>query len=82
MIHKDIKPENLLFDEKGYIRIADFGTSRFKYNSNKQQINGTLSYMAPELFKNHDVSFEADFYAVGCIIYELATGNFLYQTKD
>ena len=49
IVHKDIKPENILIDNKGYIHVTDFGVSHSI--SDKSKKGGTLGYMAPEILK-------------------------------
>ena len=45
IIHRDVKPENLVFDEKGYFHKTDFGIAKFKYKNNKNETSGTPGYM-------------------------------------
>lgn len=52
VIHRDVKPENLVFDKNGYLRLTDFGIARYNQNLNtksKENISGTLGYMALEV---------------------------------
>ena len=52
VFHRDLKPENCAFDEKGYLRLFDFGIARIKGDDLREEWSGTLLYMAPEvLFK-------------------------------
>lgn len=71
LLHRDVKPANLLFDSEGYLRVGDFGLSRPFENENKWYSSGTPAYMAPEVMcrQNHGVS--SDFYGLGVILYEL-----------
>lgn len=86
IIHRDIKPDNILKDAAGHYVITDFGLSlkmrstlrrastRLKNNASDQA--GSISYMAPELFKAEPESVKAtDIWALGATIYELATGS-------
>ena len=72
IIHRDIKPANLVFDNKGYIRISDFGIA--VYYSNKDDIPpaGTPGYFAPECIMNrYKFFYSADFFNLGIILYEI-----------
>eukprot|EP00878_Enallax_costatus_P017550 GHUV01018437.1.p1 GENE.GHUV01018437.1~~GHUV01018437.1.p1 ORF type:complete len:345 (+),score=78.36 GHUV01018437.1:609-1643(+) len=74
VVHRDLKPHNVLLDKDGRAAIADFGISRFKdpcrsHLSITHQ-GGTPNYMAPELFNGRRVSEAADVYSLGCILYE------------
>jgi serine/threonine protein kinase len=59
IIHKDIKPENLVFELSGYLRTTDFGISRYYKPENYMEGSGTLGYMSPEVMcrQNHRHSF-------------------------
>jgi serum/glucocorticoid-regulated kinase 2 len=75
VVHRDIKPENLVIDEDGYVRITDFGIARSIDTDNSFNTSGTPGYMAPEVMFNQDHGSCADFYALGVILYECATGK-------
>jgi serum/glucocorticoid-regulated kinase 2 len=75
IIHRDLKPENIVFEENGYARITDFGVARKHKNDNSDETSGTPGYMAPEVICRMNHSFEADFFALGVIIYELIFGT-------
>lgn len=71
IIHCDIKPENIIFDRKGYAHITDFGIARPSYEISQNEFNGTPGYMAPELLFCEKYSFPVDFYAIGIVTHEL-----------
>lgn len=74
IIHRDIRPSNLLIDEKDNIKITDFGTSTLL--SNRQFATtkiGSPPYMAPEQFEGRAV-LASDIYSAGCLFYEMITG--------
>ena len=76
MAHRDIKPENILIDKENRIKIIDFGFSTTQ-DQEKVVVAGTPQYMAPELInkKNYD-PMKADIWALGIMLYWLATGFF------
>ena len=49
-IHKDVKPENLVFEENGYLRLTDFGIARMYQPDNSKDTQGTQGYVSPEVF--------------------------------
>ena len=82
IIHKDIKPENLVFDSKGYLHITDLGISKIYHEDNKKENSGTLDYMAPEVLFNQNHDYSADFFALGVIGYEIIKGERPYKGKN
>ena len=83
VVHKDIKPENLICDEKGYVRITDFGITKKTEWDISNEISGTLGYMAPEVFFKRNKAFpESDFFSLGVVLYEIVTGNKPYLATD
>jgi serine/threonine-protein kinase len=79
MIHRDVKPENVLLADDGRVKVADFGLAR-AVNAETQHtatggvLIGTVSYLAPELVVSGRADARADVYAVGVLIYEMLTG--------
>ena len=83
IMHLDLKPENLVFDMKGYLRITDFGiASEIKNYRKNRETSGTLGYMAPEVILGNRPGPEADYFALGVIIHELVTGKRPYLAKN
>lgn len=77
VIHRDVKPANILINNDGRIKVSDFGIARIETSQLTQigDVLGTPHYMAPEQFLGIDVSLHSDLYSVGVIAYELLTGR-------
>ena len=82
VIHRDVKPENLVCDDKGYVRLTDFGIAKIKKEENSSEKSGTPGYMAPEVLMGQNHSFTVDFYAIGIIGYEFLMGKRPYVGKN
>jgi serine/threonine protein kinase len=77
LIHRDIKPQNLLITTDGTLKIADFGIARSLDGTQLTQVGtvlGTAGYLAPEQAAGESVTAAADIYALGAVLYELLTG--------
>lgn len=82
VIHRDLKPENLLLDSDFRIKIADFGTGKVMEPGAEQSAKtfvGTAQYISPELLERNTTSKSSDFWALGCIIYQMIAGRFAFQ---
>ncbi len=77
VVHRDMKPSNIIINEAGEVKIADFGIARTEASSLTQagDVLGTVYYMSPEQFLGLEVGKWADLYSVGVIAYELLTGR-------
>ena len=80
IIHRDIKPDNIMFDADGVPKLADLGVARFAadahLNTQKGMIVGTPAYMAPEqMIDSHHIDERADIYSLGLVLYEMLAGK-------
>ncbi|MER8233439.1 serine/threonine-protein kinase [Streptomyces sp. NPDC094049] len=84
VVHRDIKPGNLLVDGDGTVKLADFGIARFVDDpsgalTTTGQIVGTGLYLAPERALGQPASSASDVYSLGCVLYQLLTGRTPFQ---
>ncbi len=80
IVHRDIKPGNVMLTRSGEIKVMDFGIARAVADSQATmtqtaQVIGTAQYLSPEQARGERVDFRSDLYSVGCLLYELLTGR-------
>lgn len=87
MVHQDLRPENIMIDNTGIVKIIDFGSTRVAGvveagpNIESGEILGTLQYTAPEYFIGDTGTRRADFFSLGVIAYQMLTGQLPYGTQ-
>ena len=82
ILYRDMKPENILLDERGHLRISDLGLAiRIPEGSKVKGRVGTAGYMAPEVLKNEAYLFSVDWWGLGCVIYEMIAGKPPFRDK-
>lgn len=80
IVHRDIKPQNILVDREGRVKVADFGIARLKTSQTTQldpngSAMGSVHYLSPEQARGEVVSEQSDLYSVGIVLYEMLTGH-------
>lgn len=87
MLHQDLRPENIMIDTNGTVKIIDFGSTRvagireISTFQEQQQILGTAQYSAPEYFLGENGTNASDIFSLGVITYQLLSGNLPYGTQ-
>ncbi|MDF7665940.1 Stk1 family PASTA domain-containing Ser/Thr kinase [Bifidobacterium sp. ESL0745] len=80
IIHRDIKPGNIMISEQGMVKVMDFGIARALDDSvatmtQSQGVVGTAQYLSPEQARGETVDMRSDLYSAGCVLYEMLTGR-------
>ena len=78
VVHRDIKPGNVMVDEKGHVTVMDFGLALLTEGSKLTKFDttlGTVAYMSPEQAEGAKVDHRADIWALGCVLYEMVCGQ-------
>ena len=87
MVHQDLRPDNIMIDETGTVKIIDFGSTRVAGvaetgpSLKDEEILGTLQYTAPEYFVGEIGNRRSDFFSLGVIAYQMLTGKLPYGTQ-
>ena len=81
IIHRDIKPDNIMIDEDGYLKFTDL-TSCKLIDDRTYTLVGTPHYLAPEVFLSSGYDFAADFWSLGVCLYEFLAGRLPFDGED
>jgi 3-phosphoinositide dependent protein kinase-1 len=85
IIHRDLKPENVLLDSNMHVKICDFGSAKDLSKSDSGRADsfvGTAQYVSPELLSDKTACKASDLWALGCIIYQLLSGDFPFRAGN
>ncbi len=85
LIHRDIKPQNILLDKTGRVKVADFGIAKSSTSSTLTEAGitlGTVHYFSPEQAKGQPVLPQSDIYSIGIVLYEMMTGRIPFDSDN
>jgi beta-lactam-binding protein with PASTA domain/predicted Ser/Thr protein kinase len=84
LVHRDLKPHNVMLDDEDRVKVTDFGIARAGASDMTEtgSIMGTAQYLSPEQAQGHAVSQSSDLYAVGVILFELLTGHVPFDAES
>jgi len=85
IVHRDVKPQNVLIDEEGSAKVTDFGIARSLDDHGLTadgRVLGTTDYVSPEQALGHDVTGQSDLYSLGIVLYEMLTGSVPFRGEN
>jgi len=80
-VYRDVKPENMLVDEHGRVRLSDLGLA-CRVHSELKGASGTPGYMAPEMLRREVYDHRVDYFSLGCMVVEFVVGVCPFRTRD
>ena len=81
IVHRDMKPANMLWDANGYIHITDFGLASETKTGSHNKSSGTIRFMAPEVLFREGHTYQSDFYAIGILLYYFLMKKYPYNSQ-
>jgi serine/threonine protein phosphatase PrpC/predicted Ser/Thr protein kinase len=81
MVHQDLRPENVMIDKAGTVKIIDFGSTKIAGVAENDNVLGTVQYTAPEYLLGEGGSPRSDIFSLGAIAYQMLTGNLPYGAR-
>ncbi len=85
IVHRDIKPQNIMLLDNGLIKVTDFGIARFSRGETRtitEKAMGSVHYISPEQARGHLTDEKADIYSIGIVLYEMLTGKLPFDGED
>ena len=85
IVHRDVKPQNIMLQSDGTIKVTDFGIARFSRSETRTMTDGAIGsvhYISPEQAKGNITDAKTDLYAVGVVLYEMLTGSLPFQSDN
>ena len=85
IVHRDVKPQNVLIDEEGSAKVTDFGIARSLDEEGLTadgRVLGTTDYVSPEQALGHDVNGQSDIYSLGVVLYEMLAGDVPFHGEN
>src|SRR5215207_5115786 len=85
IVHRDVKPQNVMIDEEGSAKVTDFGIARSLDDDGLTadgRVLGTTDYVSPEQALGHDVTGQSDLYSLGIVLYEMLTGDVPFKGEN
>lgn len=85
IVHRDVKPQNIMLLQNGNIKVTDFGIARFNHGETRTMTEsaiGSVHYISPEQARGETTNDKADIYSVGVVMYEMLTGQLPFQSEN